>query len=100
MTHHLEVREHEFSVLDIPAHPAIPKPPNASVVIAPAPKWKGCKAVLPPLPGRRSMRRVRFISSITVSKRIFSWSKADGLGIVSDDPLDPVSTWLWTGRAT
>jgi len=38
ITHHLEVREREFAVLDIPANPITPPPADASAVFAPGAK--------------------------------------------------------------
>ena len=38
VTHHLEVREREFAVLDVPAEPATPTPADASAVLAPGAK--------------------------------------------------------------
>jgi hypothetical protein len=38
ITHHLEVREREFAVLDVPANPAAPAPGDTSAVLAPGAK--------------------------------------------------------------
>jgi hypothetical protein len=86
MTHKLEVREREFAVLDVPAHPSAP--PGAS------------------LPGYRVERLedgFYSISGAAVDKqgklyfvdrrfhRIWSWAKGPGLEMVRDHPLDPVN---------
>ncbi|HEY5347134.1 MAG TPA: glycosyl hydrolase family 28-related protein, partial [Rhizomicrobium sp.] len=91
MTHHLEVREHEFAVLDIPAHPAIPRPPSASAVIAPGAKMEKLENGFTSIAGAAIDAAGTLYFVDHHQQRIFSWSKAEGLGIASDYPLDPVS---------
>lgn len=83
VTHHLEVREREFAVLDVPAEPARPAP------------------------GKTQVRRLEdgffSISGAAVDaagklyfvdhhdQRVYGWSVAEGLTIERDAPLDPVN---------
>jgi hypothetical protein len=91
MTHHLEVREREFALLDIPADPSQPTPPNASAVLAPGAAVKkledsffsiACAAV-------DATGKLYFVDRH--NQRIYSWSQAEGIEVVRDNPLDPVN---------
>lgn len=84
MTHHLEVREREFAVLDVPANPPAP-PPNAF-----AGKVEKLEGSFHALTGAAVDAQGRLYFVDQHQQRIFSWSRAEGLRIVRDDPLDPV----------
>jgi hypothetical protein len=84
VTHHLEVREREFAVLDVGAH------------VAPTPAAKSS-------PVRKLETGFFSASGATVDaagtlyfvdhheQRIYSWSPDEGLAVVRDNPLDPVN---------
>jgi Pectate lyase superfamily protein/SMP-30/Gluconolactonase/LRE-like region len=91
MTHHLEVREHEFAVLDVPAHPAAPPPADASAVMAPGAKVERLEDGFSAIGGAAVDDSGRLYFVDRHQQRIFSWSRADGLNIVRSDPLDPVN---------
>ncbi len=92
MTHHLEVREHEFAVIDVPADPAAP-PAGRRLGRrgARAPRSNGWRAGSTPSPAPPWTRPARSTSSTDHQHRIFSWSHANGLDVVQSDPLDPVN---------
>ncbi len=91
VTHHLEVREREFAVIDIPAKPAAPAPSDASAVVAPGAKVERLEGGFYAISGATvdSAGTVYFVDHH--QHRIFSWSRADGLTVVRHDPLDPVN---------
>lgn len=91
MTHHLEVREHEFAVIDIPAHPSVPAPPDDSAVVAPGAKVEKLESGFYAISGAAVDASGTLYFVDHHQQRIFSWSRADGLNIVRDDPLDPVN---------
>jgi hypothetical protein len=90
MTHHLEVREREFAVLDVP-----PAPANAAAALAGRP--------LGPARVRKLEDGFFSISGAAVDaagklyftdrwrQRIYGWSAAEGLTVERDHPLDPVN---------
>ena len=67
VTHHLEVREREFAVLDIPANPPTPAPADAPPFSRPASKSRSWKTDSFRSPARRWMPRASSTSSITTS---------------------------------
>jgi hypothetical protein len=83
VTHHLEVREREFAVLDVPAEPVRPAPAA--------------------MPVRKLEDGFFSISGAAVDgagklyfvdhheQRIYGWSAAEGLTVERDAPLDPVN---------
>jgi sugar lactone lactonase YvrE len=95
MTHHLEVREREFAVLDVPAAPLPPAPANAAAALAGRP--------LGPARVRKLEDGFFSISGAAVDaagklyftdrwrQRIYGWSAAEGLTVERDHPLDPVN---------
>ena len=91
VTHHLEVREREFAVIDIPAKPAAPAPSDASAVVAPGAKVERLEGGFYAISGATvdSAGTLYFVDHH--QHRIFSWSRADGLTVVRHDPLDPVN---------
>jgi hypothetical protein len=89
MTHHLEVREREFAVLDIPLKP--PAPADASQVLAPGSRVEKLEDGFYSISGAAvdSSGKLYFVDRHL--QRIFSWSAAEGLNIERDNPLDPVN---------
>jgi sugar lactone lactonase YvrE len=91
MTHRLEVREHEFAVLDIPAHPAVPSPVDPSAVAAPGAQVERLEGGFSAIGGAAVDDSGRLYFVDRHQQRIFSWSRDGGLDIVQSDPLDPVN---------
>ncbi len=91
MTHHLDVREREFAVLDIPANPPKPAPPSDSAVVAPGSRVQKLEDGFFAISGAAvdASGNIYFVDHH--EQRIYSWSPADGLTMVRDNPLDPVN---------
>ena len=89
MTHHLEVREREFAVLDIPADPRS-RPEDASAVLDEAQRVKKLEDGFFSISARRWMPPESSISSIITAAHL-GWSQAEGLTVERDNPLDPVN---------
>jgi len=91
MTHHLEVREREFAVLDIPAEPATPAPADASAVLEPGAQVEKLEDGFYSISGAAvdSSGKLYFVDHY--EQRIYGWSKSEGLTIERDNPLDPVN---------
>jgi sugar lactone lactonase YvrE len=91
VTHHLEVREREFAVLDIPANPAAPVPADTSALLAPGAKVEKLEDGFYSISGAAvdSAGKLYFVDHH--QQRIFGWSAAEGLTIERDNPLDPVN---------
>jgi hypothetical protein len=91
MTHHLEVREREFAVLDIVADPTVPPPADASGVLAPGSKVRKLEDCFHSISGAAvdSAGKLYFVEHH--KNRIYSWSPAGGLIIENDHPLDAVN---------
>jgi hypothetical protein len=91
MTHHLEVREREFAVLDIIADPTVPPPADASAVLAPGSKVRKLEEGFHSISGAAvdSAGKLYFVDHH--KNRIYSWSPARGLIIENDHPLDAVN---------
>ncbi|HMC78339.1 MAG TPA: glycosyl hydrolase family 28-related protein [Vicinamibacterales bacterium] len=88
VTRHLEVREREFAVLDVPAAAAAPPARGAAVVTSPVKKLED---------GFFTIAGAAVDAAGTLyfvdhhQHRIFSWSAARGLAVVRDAPHDPVN---------
>jgi sugar lactone lactonase YvrE len=91
MTHHLDVRERQFAVLDIPARPIEPPPSNASAVLAPGAKVKELEHGFYSISGAAVDASGKLYFVDHHQQRIFSWSPQTQLTIVRDNPLDPVN---------
>jgi len=91
VTHHLEVREREFAVLDIPADPAAPTPPPIPSVLAPIAKVEKLEDGFFSISGAAVDASGKLYFVDHHQQRIFAWSEAEGLTIVRDNPLDPVN---------
>jgi len=91
VTHHMEVREREFAVLDIPADPVAPAPSEASAVLAPGSKVEKLEDGFYSISGAAvdAFGKLYFVDHH--QQRIYGWSLAEGLTIERDNPLDPVN---------
>lgn len=91
MTHHLEVREREFAVLDVPADPPTPPPAENSSVLAPGAEVRKLEEGFHSISGAAvdSSGKLFFVEHF--KNRIYSWSPTDGLIIENDHPLDGVN---------
>jgi hypothetical protein len=91
MTHHLEVREREFAVLDIPANPVKPVPGDASAVLAAGSKVQKLEDGFFSISGAAVDAAGKLYFVDRHQQRIYRWSAAEGLSIERDNPLDPVN---------
>ena len=91
VTHHLEVREREFAVLDVPARPETPPAADASAVVAPGAGVERLEDGFSAVGGAAVDHAGTLYFVDRHQQRIFSWSRAHGLDIVRSDPLDPVN---------
>lgn len=82
-THKLKVREREFAVLDVPADPAPVADTSPGVTRLEDGFYSIAGAAVD------STGKLYFIDRRF--QRIYSWTKADGLDIVADAPLDPIN---------
>jgi sugar lactone lactonase YvrE len=91
VTHHLEVREREFAVLDIPANPSTPPLPDASAVLASGAKVEKLEDGFFSISGAAvdSTGKLYFVDRH--QQRIYGWSETEGLTIERDNPLDPLN---------
>jgi hypothetical protein len=93
VTHHLEVREREFAVLDIEGNPIEPPPPaaDARAVVAPGVDVKKLEDGFFSISGAAVDAAGKLYFVDHHQQRIYAWSAAEGLTIVRDNPLDPVN---------
>jgi sugar lactone lactonase YvrE len=91
VTHHLEVREREFAVLDIPANPPHPAPPDASAVLAPGSSVKKLEDGFFSISGAAVDAAGKLYFVDRRNQRIYTWSTNEGISVVRDNPLDPVN---------
>jgi len=91
MTHHLEVREREFAVLDIPADPSKPSPRDASAVLALGAKVEKLEDGFFSISGATIDKDGKLYFVDHHEQRIYVWSSPEGLTIASDHPLDAVN---------
>jgi len=91
VTHHLEVREREFAVLDIPGNPQLPLPPDASAVLAPGAGVHKLEDGFFSISGAAVDAAGKLYFVDHHNQRIYSWSKNEGLAIERDNALDPVN---------
>ncbi len=85
MTHHLETREREFAVLDVPATPTSPAPPS------PAVKVRKLEDGFFSISGAAVDASGKLYFVDHWRQRIYGWSQAEGLTVERDHPLDPVN---------
>ena len=90
VTHHLETREREFAVLDIPAAPPAPPAGDASAVLEPGTKVRKLEDGFHSISGAAVLDgRLYFVDRH--EQRIYGWSATEGLYVERDSPLDPVN---------
>ncbi|MDF0489633.1 glycosyl hydrolase family 28-related protein [Sphingomonas sp. H39-1-10] len=87
VTHGLEVREREFAALDVPADPVAPAPSGA---FANGKVERLADGFFSAAGGAVDAQgKLYFVDHW--KQRIYAWSRADGLAVVRDTPLDPVN---------
>ena len=91
MTHHLETREREFAVLDVPAAPPAPVAGDASAVLEPGSKVQKLEDGFFSISGAAVDASGKLYFVDRHEQRIYGWSAAAGLTIERDNPLDPVN---------
>ena len=91
VTHHLEVREREFAVLDVPGNQQLPAPPDASAVLAPQTRVKALEEGFFSISGAAVDAAGKLYFVDHHNQRIYSWSENQGLAVERDNPLDPVN---------
>ena len=91
VSHHLDVREREFTVLDIPAEPAKPAPGDASAVLEPGSRVQKLEDGFYSISGAAVDASGKLYFVDRHAQRIYGWSAAEGLTIERDNPLDPVN---------
>jgi len=89
MTHHLEVREREFAVLDIPAEPAAPA--DAAAVLKSGSQVQKLEDGFYSISGAAVDASGKLYFVDRHEQRIYGWSRTEGLTIERDNPLDPVN---------
>ena len=99
MTHHLETREREFAVLDVPGRSASPPPAMLPRCWSQAPKFRNWRTDSFPFPAPPWMLPGNSISSITMSSASMAGRRP------KDSPSSAITRWtpsIWrsTRRAT
>jgi hypothetical protein len=91
VTHKLEVRERQFAVLDVPAHPEKPVAAHASVVVDAGARVEKLKDGFFSIAGGAvdSAGKLYFVDRH--QQRIYGWSAGEGLTAERDNVLDPVN---------
>ena len=93
LTHHLEVREREFAVLDIEGNPIEPPPPaaDARAVLSPGAEVEKLDGGFFSISGAAIDAHGKLYFVDHREQRIYGWSLKEGLTIERDSPLDPVN---------
>jgi sugar lactone lactonase YvrE len=91
VTHHLEVREREFAVLDVPAAPVRPAPADSSAVLERGSHVRKLEDGFYSIAGAAVDASGKLYFVDHHEQRIYGWSAAEGLTIERDNPLDPVN---------
>ncbi len=91
VTHGIETREREFAALDVPADPVAPPSGDASAVVAPGASVEKIIDGFHSISGAAVDANGKLYFIDRFQQRIFGWSKAQGLTIERDNPLDPVN---------
>ena len=91
VTDHLEVREREFAVLDVPESPAPAQEPDGASAFAAGTKVERLESGFFSISGAAvdAKGKVYFVDHH--EQRIYGWSKAEGLTVERDNALDPVN---------
>jgi Pectate lyase superfamily protein/SMP-30/Gluconolactonase/LRE-like region len=90
VTHHLQVREREFAVLDVHG-PARPAAADVSAVVAPGAKVERLEDGFFSISGAAVDAKGKLYFVDHHEQRIYGWSAEEGLTIERDNPLDPVN---------
>jgi len=85
MTHHIDIREREFAVLDYPAGPKPPAPRDIGN------KVEKLEDGFYSISGATVDARGKLFFVDKHQQRIYSWTRDGGLSIERDAPLDPVN---------
>jgi hypothetical protein len=91
VTHHLEVREREFAVLDVPATPEKAGTPEASAVLAQGAKVEKVADDFFSISGATVDAAGKLYFVDHHQQRIYGWSAAEGLTVEHDNALDAVN---------
>jgi sugar lactone lactonase YvrE len=91
VTHHLEVREREFAVLDIPGNPPKPAPRDTSAILAPGATVKMLEDGFFSISGAAVDANGKLYFVDRHNQRIYSWAQMEGLAVVRDNAVDPVN---------
>ncbi|KAA6456926.1 gluconolaconase [Acidobacteria bacterium AB60] len=93
VTHHLEVREREFAVLDVKGNPTEPPSPasDARAVLAPGAHVEKLEDGFFSISGAAVDAKGKLYFVDHHQQRIYGWSAQEGLTIERDNPLDPVN---------
>jgi len=91
VTHHIEVREREFAVLDIPERPVPPAMPDVSSVLSPGAKVEKLEGGFFSISGAAVDAAGKLYFVDHHQQRIYGWSATEGLTIERDNALDPVN---------
>ena len=91
VTHHLEVREREFAVLDVPAEPASVVAPDASAVLSQGTKVEKLEGGFFSISGAAVDAQGKLYFVDHHQQRIYGWSAGEGLTVERDNALDPVN---------
>jgi len=91
VTHHLQTREREFAVLDVPAEPPTPAPADSSAVLEPGSKVQKLEDGFYSISGAAVDASGKLYFVDRHEQRIYGWSASEGLTIERDSPLDAVN---------
>ena len=91
VTHHLEVREREFAVLDIPANSANTAKSADSAIPTPGVQIRTLASGFFSISGAAVDATGKLYFVDHHNQRIYAWSDKEGLTVVRDNPLDPVN---------
>jgi hypothetical protein len=91
VTHHLQVREREFAVLDVPSQPPHPASADTSAVFAPGARVEKLEDGFFSISGAAVDAGGKLYFVDHHEQRTYGWSERDGLTIERDNPLDPVN---------
>ena len=91
MTHHLETREREFAVLDVPVRPQPPAVPDATAVLAPGAKVAKLEDGFFSISGATADAAGKLYFVDHHEQRIYGWSESEGLTVERDNSLDAVN---------
>jgi hypothetical protein len=91
ITHHFEVREREFAVLDIPSEPVKPALVDASAVLEPGSRVQKLERGFYSISGSAVDASGKLYFVDHHEQRIYGWSPNEGLTIERDNSLDPVN---------